>query len=155
MILCQLYKSFFLPKSTCIAEWHIIETISSSFKQNYAIWRWFLILLMEIVQIIYYRVHTGFGNFGKVLEFWNLNSRPWKSMEFGVWVWKSFGLLEIHCQMAHTVQYTYDLVGWPWEIWGLFCPVRSVLEWEWVLEKQKVLERFWDLARQNLCKPWD
>ena len=32
-------------------------------------------------------------------------------MEFGVWVWKSFGLLEIHCQTARTVLYTYDLVG--------------------------------------------
>ena len=70
-------------------------------------------------------------------------------MEFGVWVWKSFGLLEIHCQTARNVQYTYNLVGWPWEFLGLFCPVRSVLGWEWVLEK--VLEKFWNLARQNLC----
>ena len=70
-------------------------------------------------------------------------------MEFGVWVWKSFGLLKIHCQTARTVQYMYDLIGWLWEFWGLFCPVRSILGWEWVLER--VLEKFWNLARQNLC----
>ena len=64
---------------------------------------------------VQFRVRTGFGNFGKVLEFQKLNSRPWKSMEFGVYVWQSFGFLEIHCQVARTVQYPYDLVGWLWE----------------------------------------
>ena len=34
---------------------------------------------------------------------------------------------------------------------GLFCPVRLVPGWEWILEK--VLEKFWNLARQNPCEP--
>ena len=54
------------------------------------------------------------------------NSRPWKSMEFGLW--NSFGLLEVHCQRARAVQYTHDLVGGLRELLVLFCSVTSVLE---------------------------
>ena len=76
---------------------------------------------------------------------------PWKSIELEVRVWKSFGLLEIHCQTARAVQYMYGLVGWLWEFLGLFCPARSVLGLGFGLEK--VLENFWNLTRQNLCEP--
>ena len=51
-----------------------------------------------------FQVCTGFGNFGKVLEFQKLNSRSWKSMEFGVWDWNSFEVHEVHCQTARTVK---------------------------------------------------
>ena len=82
------------------------------------------------------------AGFGKFWNFENLIPGPRKvwNLEFGFW--KSFGLLEIHCQTACTVQCTYNLVGWPWKLLVLFCPVRSVLGWEWVLVKGfgKVLE---------------
>ena len=98
---------------------------------------------------------TGFAQVLEILEkFWNFENlipgpgKVW-NLEFGFG--KVLDFLKIHCQTACTVQYTYDLVGWPWEFLGLFCPVRSVLGWEWVLEK--VLEKFWNLALQNLCEP--
>ena len=66
-------------------------------------------------------VVSGFTQVLEILEkFWNFKNlipKVW-NLEFG------FGkVLEIRCQMARTVQYTYDLAGWPFKFYGLFCPV--------------------------------
>ena len=100
---------------------------------------------------IIHRVCTGLRNFGKVLEFQKLNSRPSKSMEFGVEVWNSCGLLEIYCQTACTCAVHVRPCMLAMQVFDFVLPCE--ISHRVGMGFAKVLEKFWNLARENPCEP--
>ena len=101
-------------------------------------------LVITRARVQFMAIQPGCAQILEILESFGISGpgKVW-NLEFGFG--KVLDFLKSTVKMAPTVQYMYDLVGWPWEFLGLFCPVRSVLGLEWVLGK--VLEKFWNLAR--------
>ena len=121
------------------ATWQCQAFLCTLSFSRFAVWFLCTSLVLLLVQ--------GSHRFWKSFGVWKINSRLWKSMDIGVWVWKGLGLLEIRCFERHI----HNIVGWLWDILVLFSPVRSVSACEKGFAK--VLEKFWNFISSNLCKP--